>query len=234
MICSLPPAYEVDLSGKAMFWHMSVCLRVCPPGSPPPSQIAVPDGGYCHLSRGFARSWNRFGDTVILPAGDQIRDTLERDPRWSSCLASHWSCSVQWPWWLPWWLDNHDDTLGRGSSIKGKGLLLPVIVSCWICSCELQSMLLRRYWTWSAVSFATRLLVAAPTDVVAWAHPNFRSSRTSDWNAQQGAAQLVARSTRQQLAQLYLTEQPHWWPEHPMRSSLIGSKEHPSTVVMVI
>ena len=37
-----------------------------------------------------ARSLNRFGDTGILPAGDQIRDTLERDPRVSSHLASHW------------------------------------------------------------------------------------------------------------------------------------------------
>ena len=48
-----------------------------------------------------------------------------------------------------------------------KGLLLPEVISCWICLCELQSMLLRRYWTWSAMSSATRLLVAAPTDVVA-------------------------------------------------------------------
>ena len=129
-----------------------------------------------------ARSWNHFGDTGILPARDQVRNALERDPGWSSCLVSHWSASVQWPWWPPWWLDNHDDTFGRGSSIKGKGLLLPEVVSCWICLCELQSMLLRRYWTWSVVSFATHLLVAAPTDVVAWVHPNLWSSHTSDWS----------------------------------------------------
>ena len=126
------------------------------------------------------------------------------------------------------------DTLGRGSSITGKGLLLHGVVSCWICSCELQSMLLRRYWTWSAVSFATRLLVAAPTDVVVWAHPNLQSSHTSDWSTQQGAAWLVARSTCQQLVQLYLTEQPHRWLEHPTRSSLIGSKEHLLTIVTVV
>ena len=181
-----------------------------------------------------AQSWNRFGDTGILPAGDQIRDALERDPGWPSHLASHWSTGIQWPWWPPWWLDSHDDTLGRDSSIKGKGLLLPKVISCWICSSELQSMLLRRYWTWRAMSFATRLLVAAPTETVAWVHPNFWSSRTSDWSAQQGTAQLVARSAHQQLAQLYLLEQLHQWPECPTRSSPTGSKEHPLTVNAVV
>ena len=144
------------------------------------------------------------GTPGILPAGDQIWDALEKDLGWPSCLASHWSTGVQWPWWPPWWLDSRDDTLGRDSSIKGKGLLLPEVLSCWICSCELQSMLLRRYWTWRAVSFATCLLVAAPTETVVWAHPNFQSSRTSDQSTQQGAAQLVGRSTCQQLVQLYI------------------------------
>lgn len=182
----------------------------------------------------MCQSWNRFGDTGILPAGDQIQDALERDPGWPLHLASHWSTGVQWPWWPPWWLDSHDDTLGRDSSIKGKGLLLPKVISCWICSCELQSMLLRRYWTWSAVSFATHLLVAAPTETVAWAHPNFQSSRTSDQSAQQGAARLVARSTCQQLAQLYILEQPYQWPERPTRSSQTGSKECSPTVNAVV
>ena len=148
-------------------------------------------------------------DTGILPAGDQIQNALERDPGWPSCLAFHWSTGVQWPWWPPWWLDSRDDTLGRDSSIKGKGLLLPMVISCWICSCELQSMLLRRYWTWRAMSFATHLLVAAPTETVVWAHPNFQSSHTSDWSAQQGAAWLVARSTHQQLVQLYIYQSSH-------------------------
>ena len=147
---------------------------------------------------------------------------------------SHWSTSVQWPWWPPWWLDSHDYTPGRDSSIKGKGLLLPEVISCWICSCELQSMLLRRYWTWRAMSFATRLLVAAPTETVAWAHPNFWSSHTSDQSTQQGAAWLVARSAHQQLAQLYISEQLHQWLECPIRSSPTGSKEHPPTLNAVV
>ena len=116
-----------------------------------------------------AWSWNRFGDTGNLPAGDQIWNALERDPGWPSRLAFLWSTTVQWP---PWWLDSHDDTFGRDSSIKGKGLLVVVVVSCWIYSCELQSMLLGRYWKWRAMSFATRLLVAAPTETVARANPN--------------------------------------------------------------
>ena len=146
-------------------------------------------GGKCPVLKSLWGHWHSASKRPSLGCS-------RRDSGWSSCFVSHWSSSVQWPWWLPWWLDNHDDTLGRGSGIKGKGLLLPRVVSCWICSCELQSMLLRRYWTWSAVSFATHLLVAAPTDVVVWVHPNLQSSRTSDRSAQQGAARLVARSTR--------------------------------------
>ena len=46
------------------------------------------------------------------------------------------------------------------------------VVSCWFCSCELQSTLLRRFCTWSAMSFATHLLVAASTKTVVWAYPN--------------------------------------------------------------
>ena len=84
------------------------------------------------------------------------------------------------------------------------------------------------------MSFATHLSVAAPTDVVVWVHPNLQSSHTIDLSAQQVAAWLVARSARQQLAQLYLMEQPHQWLEHPTRSSLISSKEHPSTVITVV
>ena len=34
-----------------------------------------------HRSQVCAQSSNCFGDTGILPAGDQIRDALERDPR---------------------------------------------------------------------------------------------------------------------------------------------------------
>ena len=134
----------------------------------------------CQQTFEFVQSWNRFGDTGILPAGDQIWDALERDLGWPSCLVSHWSTGVQWPWWTPWWLDSCNDTLGRGSSIKGKGLLLPVVISCWICLCELQSMLLRRYWTWRAVSSATHLLVAAPTETVVWSAPQL-SEQPHQW-----------------------------------------------------
>ena len=199
---------------------------------------------WCQLERkmgvlGFAlmqisaQSWDRFGDTGILPAGDQIWDALERDPWWPSHLASHWSTGVQWLWWHPWWLDSCDGTLGRYSGIKGKGLLLPEVDSCWICSCELQSMLLRRYWTWRAVCFATHLLVAAPTETVAWAHPNYRSSRTSDWSALQGAAWLAARSTCWLLMQLYILPYPHadtdyWLLLHSPISPVPLSTTHPS------
>ena len=59
-----------------------------------------------------------FGDTGTVSVGDQIRYALESDPGWSLCLVSHWSTSVQWPWWPPRLLEDSGDTYGRDLSVK--------------------------------------------------------------------------------------------------------------------